>query len=141
MLRFLQKILESLQPQTAQRNEGQGSVQAAEVAGDVHVHNIRTTHVHLSVPKPATAPRQSAFAKRRARPDQAEAVNQYKRLTLKEREGVTGFMLREFETSTIVDLDEGQVFRLLKYMAACVESRPKAKAARRKSSNKPGVSP
>lgn len=141
MLRFLQKILVSLQPQTAQRNKGQGSVQAAEVAGDVHVHNIRTTHVHLAMHHPdatvgagrSAAPQQGhtgALSSRKARPDQAGAVRQYKQLTPQERGGVSGFMLREFKTSTILDLDEGQVFRLMKYMEKCLEGRPKTKQAR-----------
>ena len=39
-------------------------------------------------------------------------------------------MLREFKTSTILDLDEGQVFRLMKYMEKCIEGRSKTKLAR-----------
>ncbi len=39
------------------------------------------------------------------------------------RTGVNNFMLREFKTSTILELDEGQIFRLMKYMDACTKEK------------------
>lgn len=134
---LFQRVTALFKPLASQKNRGPGSVQAAKLNGNVHVHNIRTTHVHLAVhppdrPSEKIKPTTAAPA-RKARPDQAEAVSQYKLLTPTERNGVHNFMLREFETSIILELNEDQTFRLVKYIQACIERRSKGKTVHRKS--------
>ncbi len=144
---LFQRFVALLRPAATQQNHGQGSIQAAKVKGNVHVHNNRTTHVHIAVrppdpspnaipiapPRqsyaPAITPARSNTAPRRARPDQAQAVAQYKNLTDTERRGLDEMMRREFGTNTILELDEGQISRIMGYMNACIKKRPKTRAA------------
>lgn len=128
MRSLFQKFFALLKPWSTQQNHGLGSVQAAKLNGNVHVHNNRTTHVHLAVhPPDATwrtnkmAKKQSAYAPREARPDQANAVSKYKGLTQAKRREAARFMLRQFKTSTILELDTGQIVRLLEYISVVEE--------------------
>lgn len=133
---LFQRLTALFRPLAAQQNHGPGSVQAAKLNGNVQVHNFRTTHVHVAVHPPDRPSEKvkpvTAAPARKARPDQAEAFSQYKLLTPTERNGVHNFMLREFETSIILELNEDQTFRLVKYIQACLEGRSKSRTMRKR---------
>lgn len=133
---LFQRFTALFRPLATQQNHGPGSVQAAKLNGNVQVQNIRTTHVHVAVHPPdrraEMARPAAASPARKARPDQAQAFAQYKALTLSERSGLDEMMKREFGTNTILELDEGQINRIMAYMTVCIKNRPAKKTTRRK---------
>ena len=96
-----------------QKVEGDKALQVGRVGGNVYVIH---GGAQPGAGKPGEPPRQA--------PDLGQLLQVYKReLTRAERAGTDNFMRREFGTTTIRDLSDGDQVRLWAYMKKCLRNR------------------
>ena len=102
----------------AQSVKGNRALQVGKGGGDVYVFHDRS---HPAAEPPSEPPRLA--------PEFPQLVHVYKReLTPAEREGTDKFMRREFGTTTIRDLSDGDQVRLWAYMQTCLRNRERRRA-------------
>ncbi len=102
----------------SQKVEGDKALQVGSVGGNVYVIHDRS---QPAVSAPAESPRLA--------PELGQLLQVYKReLTHAEREGTDKFMRREFGTTTIRNLSDGDQVRLWAYMQKCLHNRERRRA-------------